>query len=340
MRRFAAIALTLVALPALLWVAWAPASATLPAVVAVGPIAMTVGNADRSAEFYRSVLGFERILDTELSGEAYERLHGVSGLRLRVIRMRLGDEALELMEFVTPRGRSIPADSRSQDHWFQHVAIIVSDIDRAYAHLSAHQVKHVSPEPQRLPDWNPNAGGIRAFYFKDPDGHPLEILWFPPGMGDARWQVGDARLFLGIDHTAIVVADTARSAACYRDSLGLRVAGESENWGPEQERLNNVVGARLRITTLRAAAGPGVELLEYRAPRDGRPIPSDARANDLAHWHTTLMTRDTDALNSALRGPCTIGAPEAIAIAGRELGFVRGLPGRDPDGHAFQLVTR
>src|SRR5262245_17083266 len=84
---------------------------------------------------------------------------------------------------------------------------------------------------------------------------------------------GTDRLFLGIDHTAIVVNSTEASLACYRDTLGLRVVGQSENYGPEQERLNNVFGARLRITTLRAPAGPGVELLEYLTPRDGRPAP-------------------------------------------------------------------
>jgi hypothetical protein len=43
----------------------------------------------------------------------------------------------------------------------------------------------------------------------------------------------------------------------------MRIAGESENYGPAQEHLNNVFGARLRITALRAFARPGVELLEY-----------------------------------------------------------------------------
>jgi catechol 2,3-dioxygenase-like lactoylglutathione lyase family enzyme len=302
---------------------------------------MTVSDADRSAYFYRRVLGFERLFDTQVSGDSYERLHGLAGLRLRVVRMRLGDEALDLMEYVTPPGRPIPADSRSNDRWFQHVAIIVTDMDRAYAHLLSHRIEPVSPGPQQLPAWNVNAGGIRAFYFKDPDGHPLEILWFPAGKGDARWHAGGERLFLGIDHTAIVVSDTSRSLACYRDRLGLRIAGESENWGPEQERLNNVAGARLRITTLRAAAGPGVEFLEYLAPRDGRPIPSDTRMNDLAHWHTTLVTRDADAFAVASRpGACTIRSSGAVAISPHELGFTRVLPGRDPDGHAFQLVQQ
>jgi catechol 2,3-dioxygenase-like lactoylglutathione lyase family enzyme len=253
--------------------------------------------------------------------------------------MRLGHEALDLMEYLTPRGRPIPADSRSHDRWFQHVAIVVSDMDRAYARLRDHRVEHASPAPQRLPDWNPSAGGIRAFYFKDPDGHPLEILAFPPDKGDPRWRRPGGRLFLGIDHTAIVVADTARSLACYRDALGLVVTGESENWGPEQERLNNVSGARLRITTLRAPAGPGVEFLEYLVPRDGRPAPADARANDLAHWQTSLRTRDAAGLARALRGgACAMLSPDVIAPRGRELGFARAFLARDPDGHAFQVV--
>ncbi|HEY7516731.1 MAG TPA: VOC family protein [Methylomirabilota bacterium] len=340
-RGLAGAAVTLVVATALLWAASAPARGSTPVVVAVGPIAMTVSDADRSADFYRRVLGFERVWDTEVSGEAYERLHGLAGLRLRVVRLRLGEEALDLMEYVTPRGRPVPADSRSHDRWFQHIAIIVSDIDRAYAHLRAHRVEHVSPAPQRLPDWNPNAGGIRAFYFKDPDGHPLEILWFPPGKGDARWHVRGKQLFLGIDHTAIVVADTPRSLACYRDGLGLRVAGESENWGPEQEHLNNVTGARLRITTLRAASGPGVELLEYVTPRDGRPIPGDTHPNDLAYWQTTLASDDATALQERLRsGACTIRSVEMVTVERRALGFTRGVLGHDPDGHAFQIIER
>ena len=202
---------------------------------AVGAIGMTVGNVERSIAFYSDVLGFEKVSDVEVLGEDYERLQGIFGLRMHIVRMRLGGETIELTEYLTPRGRPIPVDSRSHDRWFQHIAIIVTDMDRAYAWLRQHQVEHASPAPQRLPDWNVNAGGIRAFYFKDPDGHPLEILWFPRGKGDPKWQRPSDRLFLGIDHTAIVVSDTARSLRCYRDTLGLRVAGESENYGPEQE---------------------------------------------------------------------------------------------------------
>lgn len=68
-------------------------------------------------------------------------------------------------------------------------------------------------------------------------------LQFPEGKGDAKWQRKD-RLFLGIDHTAIVVSNTEASLKFYRDVLGLHIAGTSENYGTEQEHLNNVFGAR------------------------------------------------------------------------------------------------
>jgi catechol 2,3-dioxygenase-like lactoylglutathione lyase family enzyme len=136
--------------------------------------------------------------------------------------------------------------------------------------------------------------------FKDPDGHALEILQFPSGKGDPRWHRAMHRLFLGIDHTAIAVADTTASLAFYRDALGMRIAGTSENWGLEQERLNNVPGAHLRITTLKATSGPGVEFLEFVSPRDGRRLASP-RANGLTHWEVALVATDARRAAAALR---------------------------------------
>ena len=133
-----------------------------PIARAVEAVGFTVSDMDRAIAFYSGVLTFEKVSDVEIAGAAYEHLEGVFGARARVVRMRLGDEQIELTEYLAPRGRPIPVDSRSQDRWFQHVAIIVSDMDRAYAVLRANKVQHASTAPQRLPDWNPNAGGIEA----------------------------------------------------------------------------------------------------------------------------------------------------------------------------------
>jgi hypothetical protein len=137
------------------------------------------------------------------------------------------------------------------------------------------------------------------------------------------------------------VGDTEVSLMVYRDRLGFTVAGASENCDPEQERLNNLFGARLRITTLRAAAGPAIEFLEYLAPRDGRPYPTDARANDLLHWQTRLLTRNAAGAAHALRaGRTAFMFPGVIALSDVSLGFRAGLLVRDPDGHALQVVER
>ena len=307
----------------------------------VAMVGLTVSDMQRSVDFYTSVLDFTKETDDELAGEALEELHGVFGARIRVVRLRLGEERLQLTQYLAPRGRPAPADARSNDRWFQHVAIIVSDMDRAYARLRQFGVQHASTGPQTLPKTIPGAAGIRAFYFRDPDGHPLEILQFPPDKGDARWRRSSGRLFLGIDHTAIVVDDTDASLAFYRDALGFRVAGESLNFGTEQEHLNNVRGARLRITGLRAAAGPGVEFLEYLAPTDGRPFPADEQANDLVHWQTTILVPNAAAAADVVRrGQFRLVSPGAVTLPDTSLGFRRGLRVRDPDGHVVQLVEQ
>ncbi|HYY56663.1 MAG TPA: VOC family protein [Pyrinomonadaceae bacterium] len=312
------------------------------AVERVDAVGMTVSDMDGAVDFYSRVLSFEKVSDVEVAGENYERLQGVFGLRMRVVRMRLGGESIELTEYLAPRGRPVPVDSRSNDRWFQHIAIITSDMDRAYAWLRKNKVEHASSGPQRLPDWNRNAAGIKAFYFRDPDGHSLEILQFPEGKGDAKWHQATDKLFLGIDHTAIVVGDTEASLKFYRDTLGMRVAGESENYGTEQEHLNNVFGARLRITSMRApGGGPGIEFLEYMAPRSGRPIPEDARANDLAHWQTRLLVARADAAaQSLLSRRYSFVSSGIVDVDRQQFGFARGFLVRDPDGHVMQLVER
>ena len=308
-------------------------------VSAVDSIAINVTDLDRSVAFYRDLLGFEVVSEREAAGDAYEHLYGVFGLRIRVARLRLGDEAIELVEFLAPRGRPLPMDSHSNDRWFQHVAIIVSNIDQAYARLRTAKVEQASSGPQRLPDWNPNAGGIKAYYFRDPDGNFLEILEFPPGKGAAKLQRRDGTLFLGIDHTAIVVADTEASLAYYRDELGMRVAGNSENYGSEQEHLNNVFGARLRITALRAAGGPGVELLEYLTPRGGRSIPADTRANDHWYWQINMRSAVAAKLETAARqARSTIVSGGLVTLPDATPGYDQALIVLDPDGHATLIA--
>jgi len=309
-----------------------------PLLAAVDSIRVTVSDADVSAAFYSAVLLFQKISDVEIAGSEVERLEGVFGSRVRSVRMKLGNEYLDLTQFLAPRGRPVPPDSRSNDRWFQHIAIVVSDMDRAYQNLRAAKVHFISSEPQRLPAWNKQAAGIEAFYFKDPDNHVLEIIQFPSDKGDPKWHKSSDQLFIGIDHTAIVVSDTERSLKFYRDLLGFRVIGESENYGTEQEHLTNVFGAHLRITSLRARSAPGVELLEYLTPSDGRPFPLDERANDLINWQIRLLTLSPDATRYLRAAGIEFVSSGELSIPA--LGLTRAVIVRDPDGHQIELIRR
>jgi catechol 2,3-dioxygenase-like lactoylglutathione lyase family enzyme len=309
------------------WLIDVPVWAVEAPVLGIDSVAMTVADIDASRAFFERVLDFEFVSDAEVSGTAYERLCGIFGVRLRTTTLKLGDERLQLQQFIAPPGRPIPVEAKTNDRSFQHVAIIVSDMDRAFARLREAHVHFASSSPQVLPAYIAGAAGIAAFYFRDPDGHFLEILHFPSDKGDAKWRQHLDRLFLGIDHTAIVVADTDASLGFYRDTLGMTVVGSSENFGTEQEHLNGVFGARLRITALRAARGLGVELLEYLTPRDGSTMPADTHANDVWFWHINYLG-DTQEVERRVRAHhYSMISPGVVAEAGA-------LMVRDPDGHA------
>jgi catechol 2,3-dioxygenase-like lactoylglutathione lyase family enzyme len=302
----------------------------------VHSVGITVSDLDRVLAFYTQVLPFEIIDDYEVLSEPCEKLTGVFGARMRVVTLGLGQEQIQLTQFIAPSGgRPIPPDSRSNDLWFQHLAIVVSDMDTAYATLCEHNVQHVSTAPQTLPDYITAAAGIRAFYFRDPDGHNLELIWFPEGKGAPRWQSRN-RLFLGIDHTAIGIANTEHSLRFYRDILGFTIAGESENYGTEQEHLNMVFGAHLHITGLQApGGGMGIEFLNYLSPPGGHPMPVDTRPNDLWYWQMTMLVPDAQAAYTKFRaaGVAVISAGIVTLPDGEKAFLVR-----DPDGHAAKIV--
>ncbi len=308
--------------------------------VAVESIGITVSDMDRAVEFY-SALTFQKVADVEVLGDEFEHLEGVFGARMRIVRMQLGNEYLDLTQYLAPPSRPIPADSRSNDLWFQHAAIVVRDMDQAFEKLRALKVQFVSTGPQTLPPSIKAAAGIKAFYFRDPDQHNLEIIYFPPGKGDPRWQEKTDKLFLGIDHTAIGISNTDASLKFYRDLLGLRKVGESENFGTEQEHLNQVFGAHLRITGMLANAGPGIEFLEYLTPRDGRSRPADVHANDIVHWQTMIVTNDIDLLAKKSRdGHVRFVSPGVVMMPKDKVGFSKGALISDPDGHSLLLIQR
>jgi catechol 2,3-dioxygenase-like lactoylglutathione lyase family enzyme len=307
-------------------------------------IGFTVANVDRESDFFTKVLQFEKVADFRVVGSEYGKMEGVFNANMRIVHLRLGDQIVELTQYVSPpTGRPIPVPSYSNDEWFEHMAIVVSDMDAAYRILQENNVQQISAYPITIPQTNPGAAGIKALKFHDPEGHDLELLFYPPGKGEPSFHKPTNKLFLGLSHTAMTVASTEKGVAFYRDLLGFEVGGFTFNTGATQEVLDNLFNDTCRVTEMMpVSAPPHIEFLSYQTPPGGRPTPADTRANDLWHWQTSLVTKDIQAVTDRLReAGVQFITPDVVSIpreAQAQIGFKKAVMVRDPNGHAIRLI--
>jgi len=310
---------------------------TLPAAGAlIDRITLIVSDLDRTEDDYAHTLGAVVEYRAEIE-PSLTRVLCIRRSRGRRSLLRLGREQIELLEFTDMAGRPYPPDSTSTDLWFQHMAIIVSDM--AEAHRRVVRNRHFRPisrnGPVRLPD---SSGGVTAFKFRDRDGHPLELLAFPEGQVPPAWRdANGAGPLLGVDHTAISVSHSAVSAEFFRSVFGFSAGALTENSGPEQDDLDDVAGVHVTVTRLaQDLPAPRLELLRYHAGAR-RPIPPDTASNDILATHAVVRVASLDATVAAL-------ARRGTPLAGHDLMTLRGgvraalVPG--PDGHRFLVEER
>lgn len=291
-------------------------------------IGRNTADLERTVGFYRGALGFA-VIEPAASPPSWTVLPEVEAKPSRCAVLALGAQQLELTEFRD--AAPYPRDRASCDLRFQHCAIVVADIDAACRRVMQHGASTITQGgPQRLP---PSTGSVSAFKFRDPDGHPLELIHFPQGTGDPAWQSAPVvSQTLGIDHSAISVADVDRSVLFY-ELLGLHVAARGVNRGVEQQRLDDLADVEVDVVAMHASTRtPHLELLGYRTPR-GRsapPPPVTAVAADRVIW----QARDIDVLLDAVVDADFAGA---VLATGRQGGATVALL-RDPDGHLLLLT--
>jgi catechol 2,3-dioxygenase-like lactoylglutathione lyase family enzyme len=298
---------------------------------AIDRITLIVSDLDRTEQDYVQTLGagVERRDDIEPSMTRVLRIPHARGRRSL---LRLGRERIELLEFTDIMGRPYPPDSTSTDLWFQHLAIIVDDMTCAYQQVMANRrFRPISRQgPVRLPD---SSGGVTAFKFRDHDGHPLELLAFPAGRVPAEWLTENgAGPFLGVDHTAIAISDTAISARFFGSVFGFSVGTRTENRGPEQEALDDVDDVRVSVTRIAPdLPTPRLELLHYHSGTR-RAIPPDTASNDITATHCVVRVASLGATAAALAPHGTFMVEDDVM----ELrGGVRAVLITGPDGHRF-----
>ena len=253
-------------------------------------------NPDRLLSFY-AALGFAVGKEAAIPSNEMMML-GVGGCGRRWT-MTLAATTVDLDCF-DAGGFAYPRKADAASRCFQHLALVTDDVDRAWASARTAGAAAISPDgPVTLPD---NAGGVTAVKFRDPEGHPLELIRFPDGA--ARGWKGQG--LLGIDHSAIVVSDLTASCDFY-ETAGLATGKATLNQGAMQATLDGLDAPCADVVPMQPAdAPPHVELLHYRRPAAGNREP----------W----AVNDVAATRIVWDGP-------ASALL------------RDPDGHLHQIAA-
>jgi catechol 2,3-dioxygenase-like lactoylglutathione lyase family enzyme len=208
--------------------------------------------------------------------------------------LHLGETRLEIAH--APPGAALAPDRLPGDNVaFQHFAIATPDLDAAYARLRASSGwRPISRSgPQHLPQ---REGGAVAFKFLDPERHPLELIAFRNRQPSAPY----------IEHSAISVSNGDASIAFY-EAAGFAFNAAQDNFGPEQDALDDIVGARVRVISLHGAKAPNIELLAYSDPHP-RAAP--------------LSPGDILATRLVVAAPSGDSSPRLV---------------EDPDGHLLQI---
>jgi catechol 2,3-dioxygenase-like lactoylglutathione lyase family enzyme len=259
------------------------------------------------AQFYIDTLGFMNLEDKARSAH-----------RLSLV---LGTTRIDI---VSTSGAPYPGDVPGWSPLFQHCAIVTRDMTQAVAHLKTFPGwTAISQEgPEKLPK---SSGGVTAFKFRDPEGHPLEFLEFPQQPREQP-RADETRLFLDIDHSAISVASTQRSVAFYA-ALGLHVGAASLNFGPEQARLDSVPDAEVEVTALEFVSKnkPHIELLRYRGSYDRTG--ACAQPDDIAASRLVCAVSATDTIARLCQR-----FPERVLKQENATALFR-----DPDGHLIEI---
>jgi catechol 2,3-dioxygenase-like lactoylglutathione lyase family enzyme len=296
-------------------------------------IVLICRDAERLSEFYARAFGFAPVADAPEADADFARLIGLARGTVRTRTLHLGAQHVALAQ-PEPSGRLYPADVPGWSSQFQHFAIVVSDMAAAFAALRATPgwIAISTGGPQTLPE---SSGGVTAFKFRDPDGHPLELLAFPGDATPAGWMGrAEKKPFLGVDHSAISVAETARSVAFY-EGIGLTRVGGSLNAGPEQERLDGLADALVEVTALAPPLHrvPHVELLCYGG--DFMRPEAVTGATDIAATQLVFAVT-AEAFTATIRRnhAAVVGGP-IVSQRGCSLVLLR-----DPDGHLLCLEAQ
>ena len=130
---------------------------------------IVVDNLRDSLFFYRDLLGFEVVKQTEENGSYIERILALDNASVTTVKMTSQDgQMIELLSYTRPSG--IKQERKINDIGLSHIALAVKDIDCEYERLRKEAVVFIS-NPVLSPD-----GYAKVAFCLAPEGTFIELV--------------------------------------------------------------------------------------------------------------------------------------------------------------------
>ena len=131
---------------------------------------IVVGDIDRALRFWRDVMGLQVVVDFREEGEFIDTVEHLSGVRLRMVKLRAPDGSMVELLQDEAHPTAPPSANELCDRGIRHVAFTVADIESSWKVLVDGGCEVLS-EPITSPD-----GKARLFFARDPEGNLMELV--------------------------------------------------------------------------------------------------------------------------------------------------------------------
>ena len=277
-------------------------------------VGITVNNVEENLALYRDTLQLKVESDFEVSGPAWEKVTGISGVKFRRITLQregVDTGKIVLLKFSSPQSRPFPLDRKQYDLGLYDFGFESADIDKTYALLIKKGYTFDSTVQPVIAQGNTVA---REASIQAPEG--VRIMLVQVFYKPSATQKEEELITSEMEHVVIVAKDREKSVRFYRDILGLKVIFDNVLEGEQLDQIVRLSRAKLNVYLLgkeNVNAGK-VEIIQYLS-HEGRPLPKDTSLSDCGLRFISFRVDDMDKAYSLLRGKGIEFLSEPIIVA-------------------------
>ena len=143
-------------------------------VIRVGHLGICVTSLAKSVPFYRDLLGFRAMTETDVRGADADKLLGLPGIDQTTVFLERDNLRLALFEFRSPRSPA-PAERRTMNEpGLAAIMLRVDNLDATLEKMRAASVRVLDDTRTDYPEYN-----SKLVFVTDPDGTMIELVEIP-----------------------------------------------------------------------------------------------------------------------------------------------------------------